>query len=44
MNNTYIIENEKGEIFEVKFATRRSLEIWIETERNLFGKSYIIVS
>ena len=41
--NTYIIKNESGEEFEVKFATRRQLETWIEMERNLFNKNYVIV-
>lgn len=41
--NTYKIKNESGEEFEVKFPSKRHLENWIEMERNLFNKNYVIV-
>jgi len=43
IENTYIIQNESGEQFEVNFKTKQQLEIWIEMENRFFDKGYKIV-
>ena len=39
----FIIENTKGEKFEVYFKNRRQLEIWIEEERRYFQNELKII-